>query len=326
MPAEVETMFSAREIPWHGLGTIVAEELSSEEAIKAAGLDWEVTLENVYAGEDNEILIPNLFATVRERKVKGRWQRDALGVVGDRYTIVQNREMFEFSDAVAATGQARYTTAGSLRKGSVVFSTMLIDRPLVVAGDEHLPYMVCGNSHDGSLALTAMVTPIRVVCMNTWKMAISKATHTWSIKHTPNVEERAAEARKALKLTFEYLDGFEAEVKALVAQDMNDRQFNAIMKKVFPEGETELQGKNREGIVESIHQIRASDEVGDFRNTAWGTLNAVNSWELWEKQIRASNHADDPDTLRFERQAMGILKGTEAPITQKTHKLLVAAR
>lgn len=325
MSHEVETMFSAREIPWHGLGTIVAEELSSDEAIKAAGLDWEVTLEDVYAGEGG-VKVPNMFATVRDRKVKDRWQRDALGVVGERYQIVQNREMFDFSDAVVDTGKARYTTAGSLRKGAVVFSTMLIENPIKVAGDEILPYLVTSNSFDGSLALTATVTPIRVVCANTLTLSYLMAKYQWSIKHTPNVEARAVEARKALKLTFEYLDGFQAEVEALVAQDMNDRQFNAIMKKVFPEGETELQGKNREGIVETIHQIRASDEVGEFRNTAWGTLNAVNSWELWEKQIRTSTHADDPDTLRAERQAMGILKGTEAPITQKTHKLLVASR
>lgn len=324
MPAEVETMFSAREIPWHGLGTIVPEELGSDEAIKAAELDWEVTLEPIYAGEEGDVLVPNLFATVRNRKIKNRWQKDALGVVGDRYQIVQNREMFDFSDSVAATGQARYTTAGALRKGAIVFSTMLIERPLKVAGDEFIPYLVCANSHDGSLALSAMVTPIRVVCKNTLNLAQLQAKYRWNLKHTPGIEERAIEARKSLQLTFEYLDGFEAEVEALINQEVTDRKFNAIMEKVFPKGETELQGKNREETVEAIFEARVQED--EFRNTAWGTLNAVNTWELWGKPIRVSNHAENPDTLRFERQAMGILKGTEAPLTQKTHRLLVASR
>lgn len=329
MPAEVETMFSAREIPWHGLGTIVPEELPSSEAIKAAGLDWEVTLEPVYAGEGGGVLVPNQFATVRTRHGRTEAEaRDALGIVGDRYTVMQNAAMFAFSDEVAATGQARYTTAGSLRGGAVVFSTMLIERPLTVAGDEHLPYLVTANSHDGSLVLSATVTPIRVVCMNTLRLALgSGAKYQWNIKHTPGLEDKVVEARKALHLTFEYLDGFEAEVNALIEQKVADKEFDRIMAEVFPKGETELQGRNREETVEQIRIERQLDaRADDFAFTGWGVLNAVNTWELWDRPVRASNRAENSNTLRFERQAMGILKGTEAPMTAKTHKLLVAAR
>lgn len=326
MSHEVETMFSAKEIPWHGLGTIVPEELGSEEAIKVAGLDWEVTLEPVYAGEDGDILVENAFATVRTRKIKNRWVKDALGVVGDRYTIMQNREMFEFSDAVAATGTARYTTAGSLRKGAVVFSTMLIERPLVVDGEDFIPYLVSANSHDGSLVFSATVTPIRVVCANTLRMALGTgAKYQWNLKHTPGLEDRATEARKALHLSFQYLDGFEAEVQKLMTQKVTDAKFDQIMGELFPEGETDLVNKNRTETIEIVRDILIT-ENSDYRKTGWGLLNSVNSWELWEKPVRVSNHAEDMTTLRAERQAMGILKGTEAPITQKTHRLLVAGR
>ena len=44
MPANVETMFSVRETPWHGLGRIVMDAPASREALELAGLDWHCLL------------------------------------------------------------------------------------------------------------------------------------------------------------------------------------------------------------------------------------------------------------------------------------------
>ena len=106
MAAEVETMFYTREKPWHGLGTLVAEAPESREALRIAGLNWKVLQEPVYT--ENDELIQGYKANVRDS------DRKILGVVTDRYKVIQNEEAFAFTDALLGEG-VRYETAGSLQ-------------------------------------------------------------------------------------------------------------------------------------------------------------------------------------------------------------------
>ena len=112
MAANVETMFYTREKPWHGLGTMVAEAPESREALRLAELDWRVLQEPVYT-ENNE-LIAGYRVNVRDR------DRKVLGVVTDRYKVVQNEEAFTFTDTLLGEG-VRYETAGSLQEGKRVW-------------------------------------------------------------------------------------------------------------------------------------------------------------------------------------------------------------
>ncbi len=108
MPANVETMFSVRETPWHGLGRIIMDAPASREALELAGLDWQVESRNIYSGTG--AMIPGYRANVRSTD-------DAvLGVVSDRYRIVQNEEAFQFTDDLLGEG-VTYETAGSLQGG-----------------------------------------------------------------------------------------------------------------------------------------------------------------------------------------------------------------
>ena len=90
MAANVETMFSVREKPWHGIGTVVQDAPDSKEAIQLAGLDWKVVQQNVYT--DGGILVPGYRANVRDT------DQSVFGVVSDRYQVVQNEEAFAFTD------------------------------------------------------------------------------------------------------------------------------------------------------------------------------------------------------------------------------------
>ena len=112
MSANVESMFYVRETPWHGLGTRVIEALSSEDALIAAGLNWNVIQEPIYTGENEPI--SGYKANVRDS------DRKVLGVVTDRYKVVQNHEAFVFTDALLGQG-VRYETAGSLQEGRKVW-------------------------------------------------------------------------------------------------------------------------------------------------------------------------------------------------------------
>ncbi|MCL2619884.1 MAG: DUF932 domain-containing protein [Defluviitaleaceae bacterium] len=193
MPANLESMFYVRETPWHGLGVKVEEALSSEEALRLSGLDWKVTQRPIYTADficasgnvytNAEQIIPNYKANVRD--VDGA----VLGVVTDRYKIVQNEEAFAFTDALIGEG-VRYETAGSLQGGRRVWILGKLPENYIIGGERIEPYMVFSNSHDGTAAIKVAMTPIRVVCQNTLNLAISQAKRSWSTKHTGGVHNR----------------------------------------------------------------------------------------------------------------------------------------
>ena len=91
MAALVETMFSVREKPWHGLGTIVSEAPDSQNALELAGLDWNVIQKDIITSDGSSV-ISGFKANVRDR------DNSVLGIVTDRYKVVQNSEAFAFTD------------------------------------------------------------------------------------------------------------------------------------------------------------------------------------------------------------------------------------
>ena len=194
MPANVENMFSAREIPWHKIGEVTEGALSSQEAIVKAGLDWTVSLRGLATFDEDStgshlVDVPDYFATVRDT------DSSVLGVVGNRYTPIQNLDCFDFLDTVMDDSTAKYETAGSLYGGKVVWMMINLGKDVVVGEDRTVPYLLMTNSHDGSTAIKGVTTPIRVVCSNTLKLALNNSTTGFSFRHTTNVHGKIDQAR-----------------------------------------------------------------------------------------------------------------------------------
>ena len=196
MSANVETMFSVRETPWHGLGRIVMDAPASREALELAGLDWQVESRNIYSGTG--AMIPGYRANVRST------DEAVLGVVSDRYRIVQNEEAFQFTDDLLGEG-VTYETAGSLQGGKKVWMLAKLPEKYIIAGDEVTPYLVFFNSHDGSSGVKVAMTPVRVVCQNTLNLALGTAKRIWTARHTENVLLRVQDARETLQLANSYM-------------------------------------------------------------------------------------------------------------------------
>lgn len=174
MAHEVETMFYAREKPWHGLGERVEEALCSFDALKLGGLNWTVIQKPIFTNDYIEVT--GYKANVRSKDDK------VLGVVTDRYKVVQNSTAFEFTDSLLGDG-IRYETAGSLQEGRKVWLLARLPEIYKVAGDDVNSYLVFSNSHDGSGAIRCCITPIRVVCQNTLNLALHDAHRIWSTIH-----------------------------------------------------------------------------------------------------------------------------------------------
>ena len=177
------------------LGTALAVSLWMPlQAVKPwnwPGLDWQVESRNIYSGTG--AMIPGYRANVRSTD-------DAvLGVVSDRYRIVQNEEAFQFTDDLLGEG-VTYETAGSLQGGKKVWMLARLPRKYLIAGDQVEPYLVIFNSHDGSSGVKVAMTPIRVVCQNTLNLALNTAKRSWTARHTENVLLRVQDARETLQL------------------------------------------------------------------------------------------------------------------------------
>lgn len=197
MTANVESMFYVRTAPWHGLGEKVMAAPDSESALIAAGLNWNVVQETIYTQEEEKV--EGYKANIRDT------DRSVLGVVTDRYKIVQNREAFAFTDELLGEG-VRYETAGSLQGGRKVWLLAHLPHEYIISGERISPYLLFSNAHDGIGAIKVALTPIRVVCQNTLNLALTTAKRCWSMNHTGNIEGKMREARDTLFMAEKYMD------------------------------------------------------------------------------------------------------------------------
>lgn len=213
------SFFSVQEKAWHGLGQIVTDYPTSAQAIKHAGLDYEVIKSPLYTKAsniidptdnlelgNNEVNIPNYFATIRTDN------NTVLGVVGKDYHIVQNRKAFSFFDSiVGGTDGILYETAGALGNGERIFITAkLPDYIRVGNGDDVTEkYIFLTTSHDGSGNITAAFTPVRIVCQNTLNASLRNMSNVVRIRHTSGAKQRLENAHKVMGLANEFSNQLE---------------------------------------------------------------------------------------------------------------------
>ena len=270
MSHEVETMFAVRETPWHGLGTIVQDAPTSVEAIKLAGLDWTVESQPIYIGD--KIEVPNYKANVRATDSK------VLGIVTDRYKIVQNSEAFDFTDSLIGEG-CQYESAGSLMGGKKIW--LLAKMPeREILGDQVDPYICFTNSHDGMGAIRACMTPIRVVCNNSLNLALSTTKRQWSTKHIGDLESKLSEARHTLQLANDYMDDLAIVADKMAHTKVTDEKIMEILSELFPIEETDSDRKknNAKELRDKFMVCMFAPDILKFKGTAWGAVQAASDF------------------------------------------------
>jgi len=230
MPALVETMmYVGREKPWHGMGRSVEAAPTSEDAIRLAGLDWDVVSQPIYLADGTKV--EGNVANVRSSDNK------PLGIVGERYQIVQNTEAFSFTDALLGEG-VKYETAGSLKEGKIIWLLAKLPNKYEILGDKVDPYVVFTNTHDGSGAVRVALTPVRVVCNNTLNLALRTAKRTWSARHTGSIQNKLDEAMLTLKLADNYMNAQRETFEELYKVKMDDVSLKRTINNLIPINET----------------------------------------------------------------------------------------
>ena len=320
----VASFASFREPAWHGLGTVFTEEKNTSEMLAAANLNnWNVRLE--------ELEIPSTLTSDKNYQYVVRTnptnntQTDVLGIVGERYVPVQNEELFAFGDNIL-DGGGRWETAGSIRGGRVVFGSLALERETVLdpsgVADKVKTYLLINTSHDGSIAIQASITPVRVVCANTLNLALGRKgkspKQSFKIRHTQSAEGRIAVARETLGLANVYMDSFDKMAHAMIQKEITAVDFNNIILAAYPKPEKDTKGAITKWTnkVDVINDIYTGEFNGMIAGTAWGAFNALTERLDWYRNPRGGN----------TESMLAAASGFDATITAEKNRLLNIVR
>lgn len=315
------SFFSVREKAWHGLGKVVQEAPTSEEAIKLAGLDYTVEKRQVYVhGAGGKLIqVPDAFSTVRKDT------NTPFGVVGSRYEVLQNVEAFDFFDHIVGKKEAIFETAGALGDGETIFITAkLPDYIKVGSGDNDLieQYLFLTNNHNGKGVVQAAFTPIRIVCNNTLNAALRHNSNRVRIMHNANVRDRLKEASKLMGIVNQLKEELETVFNAMAKKPMVDQKLKDIIVATFAtKKHYDLIAKGEECAALSRFETLISDvyayamtsdtqQMDTTRGTVFGAYNAVTGYLQNVKDVKNQ-----------ESQLVSLMEGTAFDYSQKAFDL-----
>jgi phage/plasmid-like protein (TIGR03299 family) len=295
----VVSFASFREPAWHNLGTVFDTEKNTNEMLVAANLNnWNVRLEDLEI--PSSLVSDKQYQYVVRTNPTDKSQTDVLGIVGERYVPLQNEDLFSFGDNIL-DGGGRWETAGSIRGGRVVFGSLALERETVLdpngVADVVKTYLLINTSHDGSIAIQASITPVRVVCANTLNVALNRTKkkdgvkQSFKIRHTQTAEGKITVARQALGMANSYMDEFDKMAHAMIAKEISAKDFNDIILAAYPKPELDTKGavKKWENKVDMINDIYTGEYNGMISGNAWGAFNALTERLDWYRSARGGN-------------------------------------
>jgi phage/plasmid-like protein (TIGR03299 family) len=295
----VASFASFREPAWHNLGTVFDTEKNTSEMLVAANLNnWNVRLEDLEI--PTTLVSDKNYQYVVRTNPTDKTQTDVLGIVGERYVPLQNEDLFSFGDNIL-DGGGRWETAGSIRGGRVVFGSLALERETVLdpngVADVVKTYLLINTSHDGSIAIQASITPVRVVCANTLNVALNRTRkkdgvkQSFKIRHTQTAEGKITVARQALGMANSYMDEFDKMAHAMIAKEISAKDFNDIILAAYPKPDLDTKGavKKWENKVDMINDIYTGEYNGMISGNAWGAFNALTERLDWYRSARGGN-------------------------------------
>lgn len=312
---------SFREPAWHRLGTVFTKEVTDYlEMLSIAGMS------GINARFESLLVegLPDVQWAVTPQAVVGTFggKDRVIGVVGERYEIVQFEEAFAFLQSLH--DGARWETAGLIKDGRVGFGSMAFDRDFVLdpngVADKVESYLLVGASMDGSTGIFGGITPVRVVCQNTLNVARGNLKQSFKFRHTKNVEEKMKAEAALWRQANTYMDNFEKEAQALFKKSVTDDQFFGLVENLFPRPEEDVKGsvKKWENKTEMYAQAWQGAPNAGIKGTGWGAFNALTEANQWGRNTQntangAENFAAagagfDAATNKFRSQAFEMVK------------------
>jgi phage/plasmid-like protein (TIGR03299 family) len=326
MPANVESMFSVRQMPWHREGTVLADYPGYwDPARHLAGLDWDPVTSAVYA-----VTGLNPDGTEHYQPIDG-WKtitRSDTGAVlsinKDSYTVIDHGEMGEIIEAVLAQPNVRWETAGVLDGGRAVWCLALLDEPVELPGDDSptLPYLAMTNRHDGTAACALRATAVRIVCANTFRAAELEGERTgatFSFIHKSSWRSRIEEARQAVTGARKEIRRYTELAHELLAIPVSPRQRELFVTEFIalpPHGlVTDRVARNVEEARQALRLIFESKTTEQVAGTAYGLMQAAGEYldhvrnaRSWETRLNRTLIRPEP----LKHRALSLIREVAA--------------
>lgn len=287
--------FVANRVPgWHMLGTLYtgADRLDLTLAMNLGGLaDWDVRLATEMIVIDpktgDPINTSDWAVTLRNNPDDPAAPAQPLGIVSPNYVPIQNEEAFAFGEQLIGEG-LEVEAAGSLRGGRQTWMLFTLPEAIEVSGDRVLPYLHVNTSHDGSMAVTAGLTGVRIVCANTQAMALSQPTPRIRIPHFgQGVQGQIEAAKAALHDASEGVAEFVQDMTVWMNTPVTPAQWDKIVLRKFPSPKDDsdiLTEMNQRARRESLRFLYEQAETNaPIRGTAWGAAQAMLEWQDWSR-------------------------------------------
>lgn len=293
MAHEIETMTFAGATPWHGLGVKMEENdgYSWETVSAKAGLDWSVETVPLVTNDLQPVPQANAVRRTTDKKV--------LGVVGPRFTPLQNKDALSWFQPFLDAREAIIDTAGSLKGGSRIWALAKINRnPLVIAkGDEVEKYILLAHAHDGSLAIRLGFTPIRVVCNNTLALAVnSAASKLVRIRHTIQAKQNLENLREIMNLANQEFEATAEQYRRLASRHINTADLMKYVKTVFDVKPNEELSSRMKNIIDKVIGMCESgrgNTLMSVRDTYWTAYNGVTEYLGYSHGNNKDNRLDN---------------------------------
>lgn len=294
-----DTIVEKRRLPWDGAG-ILERELMTMDELWAASPALASDVKLVPINTDGGIPVPRHYAALRE------YDQKPLGIVGERYRIVQNKELTQVGQDIIDSSGAVIENALGLYGGAQFVVVFRIPEEFKVGGidETYHRYLTLGNAHDGSAPVRMFTGIVRSVCRNTFALAIGKAANMYTLRHTQSIHGRIEEVRTALKLSLKYQEDFEKLGEDMLAQKVTKRDWDKFLDSLVPkppEGAskraTTMANNRRDGLTNTYF---GSDDLTDIRGTKWGALQAVIEYSDHEVGSRETATSTS-DESRFTR-------------------------
>jgi phage/plasmid-like protein (TIGR03299 family) len=268
--------------------------------LEAANLNgWNVRLQDMEI--PSTLTSDKSYQYVLRTNPTNNTQTDVLGIVGERYVPLQNEDLFSFGDNIL-DGGGRWETAGSIKGGRVVFGSLALERETILdpsgVADKVKTYLLINTSHDGSIAIQASITPVRVVCANTLNLALNQkkkkngVKQSFKIRHTQTAEGKIQIARETLGMANAYMDEFDIMAKAMIEKEVSAKQFNDIILAAYAKPEKDVKGAitKWENKVDLINDIYTGEFNGMISGNAWGAFNALTERLDWYRSARGGSN------------------------------------
>ena len=284
MAHAVETMAYAGEVPWHGLGKQVLPDLTPEQMLYEAGLDWSVEKIPAFAEVNGEKVAINKSALVRSSDSK------VLDVVGDDWNPVQNAEAFGFFADFVSEGNMEMHTAGSLKGGQMVWALAKVkDESFELFGDDRVDsYLLFSNPHMYGKSIDVRFTPIRVVCNNTLTLSLGSGSKN-SVKVSHRTQFDAEQVKETMGIASFKMNEYKDAALLMASKRYTEDTKNEYLERVFPvlgEAKRKERSKGATGVLD-ILETQPGAQYGE--GTFWQLFNGVTYYVDHEMGRNADN-------------------------------------